>query len=48
LPPATILFGGNVTANVLISLRGQLKVYTEVKVRISHTLNIPEISAVTT
>ena len=45
LPPAIILFGGEVTAKQFISFKGQLKDYTGMKVLTSHTLNIPEISA---
>lgn len=45
LPPAMIHFGFQVTANELISFKGQLKVWTVVNVLTSQILNIPEISA---
>lgn len=40
-----ILLGGCVTAKQLISFKGQLKVWTVVKVLMSQILNIPDISA---
>jgi hypothetical protein len=43
-PPKMILFGGCVTARQLISLSGQLMVYTVLLVRASQILTIPEIS----